>query len=283
MAEPALVGEWSGVTLRGRHGPMPIRFRLWSGMLGNVNPIPRLDNVGRQRVLDAVVELQGRRRAAVTALGEGSGARDARVVASGGDLASWTMRECRSWRRLLSTRSMATGKALSRSMPNNRFCLENGLQMVSVFDYESTDSTARSLLEGETAGPYFYAYAPIQMRIIDEREVLMHGPCDDRGGSILSLTSTGALEAAWTYWHAVQTTAAPCTGVGDEVTFTARQRRALELLSTGLTDEHIAKVLDVSVRTVRADVAQIMELLNVRSRFATGYAYALLKRDRARA
>lgn len=51
---------------------------------------------------------------------------------------------------------------------------------------------------------------------------------------------------------------------------TERQRRILALLAADVRDESIAAALGVSVRTVRADIAGVLNLLGVRSRFAAG-------------
>jgi DNA-binding NarL/FixJ family response regulator len=56
----------------------------------------------------------------------------------------------------------------------------------------------------------------------------------------------------------------------DVAGLTARERELLTLLSSGSTDESAATRLDVSVRTVRRMVADIMGRLGARSRFQAG-------------
>jgi DNA-binding CsgD family transcriptional regulator len=53
-----------------------------------------------------------------------------------------------------------------------------------------------------------------------------------------------------------------------------RQRDVVELLGEGLDDEAIARRLDISVRTVRRHVAELMREHGVRSRFQLGAALA---------
>lgn len=48
----------------------------------------------------------------------------------------------------------------------------------------------------------------------------------------------------------------------------------LRLLAAGLTDEAVARRLDVSVRTLRRVTADLMERLEARSRFQAGYLAA---------
>ncbi|MEV4133766.1 helix-turn-helix transcriptional regulator [Dactylosporangium sp. NPDC049742] len=57
---------------------------------------------------------------------------------------------------------------------------------------------------------------------------------------------------------------------GDGLTPTARERALLALLNAGSTDESAAARLDISVRTVRRMVADLMNRLGARSRFQAG-------------
>jgi DNA-binding CsgD family transcriptional regulator len=185
------------------------------------------------------------------------------------------MRESKEWRHLLSTRPRTSGAQLSASIVNNRTLVDAGLTMESLFDFEGTDSAARALLESEESGSYFYGYAPVQMRLVDHREVLLHGPPTPSGDSILSLTDDSALAAARAYWRAVTESAVPCRiATPPAGALTARQRQVLELLRQDLNDERIAAAIGVSVRTVRYEVAAVIEIFGVRTRFAAGYAYA---------
>lgn len=213
-----------------------------------------IDHVTRQQVLDAL-GLQWCRRDALAALSAGETA-DAEVVASG-DVAGWSMRQAPSWKHLLSTRTSATGTALARSLPVNRkACGVNGLSMVSVFDLDSTEPAARSLLEHESL-PYYYAFAPLQIKIVDQRQ---------------------ALAAARRYWDAVGATAIPCRRPAAPTRLTDRQYEIFDLMLLGRTDESIARILGISVRTVRGDIGAAEQTLGVNSRLAAGFAYATHRR-----
>lgn len=89
------------------------------------------------------------------------------------------------------------------------------------------------------------------------------------------------LRAAMTYWKAVLATAEPAWTSPDRTVgqFTSRQRRILELLSHDMTDQSIADTLGVSLRTVRYDVAGILETLGVTSRFAAGLHLGMTEQD----
>jgi DNA-binding NarL/FixJ family response regulator len=51
---------------------------------------------------------------------------------------------------------------------------------------------------------------------------------------------------------------------------TPRQGQVVALMASGANDDAIAAALGVSVRTVRSDVAGILDALGVQSRFAAG-------------
>lgn len=53
---------------------------------------------------------------------------------------------------------------------------------------------------------------------------------------------------------------------------TGRQIEVIRHLANGSTDETIARRLDVSVRTVRRDIADLTRLLDVQGRMALGVA-----------
>ena len=237
---------------------------------------PSLDSAARQRILDAMLGLQSHRRRALAALEADDAGEDTEVVATGDSrvLSIWMMRASHSWRHLLSTRPATTTVQLCRSLPNNSDRLGHGMTMTSVFDEAGTDPGARRLLTA-AGGDYRFAYAPMQMRLVDQREVYLHGPSRGGSDSVLRLRSPDAVRAAWAYWYAVLSTATRCRGRTDgEPGLTPRQRTVLELLRYDLTDQRIAERLAVSVRTVRADIATAMTVLQVRSRFAAGHAYA---------
>lgn len=68
-------------------------------------------------------------------------------------------------------------------------------------------------------------------------------------------------------WNDPATT--PVQGTNDEGLSSA-QRHVMRLMSSGLSDEAIAKASGMSVRTVRRHITAIMESLGVMSRFAAG-------------
>jgi DNA-binding CsgD family transcriptional regulator len=155
--------------------------------------------------------------------------------------------------------------------------------MVSIFDRDGTTPAAQRMLENERGGIYYLSYVPVQMRVVDHREVYLQGPEIDGEGSVMCLTSARVLDAALRYWQAVLRLAEPCRPRADRVPdLSSRQRQIMELLRQGMADARVAQVLGVSTRTVRYEIAAVMDELGARSRFAAGLLYAekLLHGDR---
>lgn len=236
------------------------------------------DFVAHQEVLDSALRLLACRIQALEVVDvDGSGAQ---IVASDGDLARWTIQASQGWSQLLSTTPAASAAELARSLPNNRAMVERGLKMRSVFDFGGTEAAVWGLLAAEPMARdvYFAGFAPVLMRLVDYRFVLMSGPPDTR--SILRLSSPVAVEAALGYWQAVSAHARPCRDVEGpgESRPTVRQTLILELLRRGDTDTQIGSLLSISTRTVQSEVASLMARYGAVSRFALGFEYALASR-----
>jgi DNA-binding CsgD family transcriptional regulator len=238
---------------------------------------PGRDFVVQQAVLDSALRLLTHRMQALERVAARGPRPEASIVASGADLARWTVSESQHWSNLLSTQPSATVMDLTRSLSNNRAMVDQGLKMRSVFDWGGTEPALWALLAAEpNAGDlYFASFAPVLMRIVDYEYVLMSGPSDQR--SILRLSSAAAMESALLYWNEVFAHAEPCLPqptVVQSSRLSTRQALILESLRRGDTDPQIASILTVSVRTVQSEIATLMRVFDANSRFALGYAYA---------
>lgn len=242
----------------------------------------RISGELRQAALDAAALLQVRRSELVARLvrGESCGAR---VVAGGtnADINRWMREDCQRWRELLSVRPSGFVPQLQISLPQNRRLIANGLQMVSLFHVDGLDTEGRCLVAGERDGEYLFGVGPVQMKIIDRRYVILTGPCDDDSVTVMEVTAPECLDAAWRYWHAAVAASFPAEeGVPAGLSgLTPRQRQVVALLAVDTRDDAIAEALDVSVRTVRSDLADLMDTLGVRTRFAAGVRIKELLRD----
>ena len=234
-------------------------------------PRGRFAQAQRAAVMDAGVALWAARGRLCQALDDGT-ATDCRIGAVGDDVNPWLFEESKGWSHLLSVRPTATVSQLRLSLPNNRVMVRRGMEMVSIFDYDRLDDESRQLIADEPVGQYLFGVAEIQVKVIDREDVLLLGPERDGDYSVMVVRSPRVLDLAMRYWNAVMLSAFDC---GEErasqAMLTDRQGRVVGLMRSGLTDEAIARILDVSVRTVRADVAHILDELQVRSRFSAGF------------
>jgi DNA-binding CsgD family transcriptional regulator len=255
--------------------PVPEELPLGVGL----GPMTRMSVEAIQTVLDAAAALQVRRSeaAALAAKGELTGGE---VVAVGhGAIQEWIRSELHSWRENLSVRPTGSLAQLRASLPVNRAYVASGARMVSVFDYFGLDVDARLLLANEPVGDYLFGRAPVQMKIIDRRFVLLDGPTIDGSTSLMAMHSSPYMDAAWRYWDAIVASAIPVedAGISDLGVLTNRQRQVIALLASDLGDEAIAASLGVSVRTVRTEVAAVLAALGVKSRFAAATRLARLE------
>jgi DNA-binding CsgD family transcriptional regulator len=240
------------------------------GHLGS-GPRYRVPHEVLHAVIDTAAVLQVRRSEVAAALVRGQ-ACNARVVARGlSGINDWMREDIKAWRDLLSVRPAATVAELRVSVPYNRWLVERGLGMVSLFDWHGLDPASRQLIAGERLGEYRFGVGPVQMKIVDRRYVLLQGPFVEGEMTLMAVTAADCLEAAWRYWHAALAASYPAAEeLHDLGQLTQRQRQVAALLAEDARDEVIAEVLGVSVRTVRSDLAHLMEVLGVRSRFAAG-------------
>jgi DNA-binding CsgD family transcriptional regulator len=245
-----------------------------------VGPASVILPAARQTVLDAAAVLQVHRSELASRLAVAPRP-DARVVAVGRQAWNqWPTTVGASWRELLLVKPYATAAQLRAILPTNRRLVEeHGVQMVSLYDYYGLDLDGRLLIANETVGAYVLGAGPVQMLIVDRRFVVLQGPEVDGEVSIMEVTAPACMEAAWRYWDAAIASTLPRKSAAGPDSLTPRQRQIVALLASDLTDEAIATSLGVSVRTVRSDVAALMETLGVRSRFAAGVRLQLWSDD----
>jgi DNA-binding CsgD family transcriptional regulator len=247
-----------------------MNHELRSGV-SSIRQTSAIPDPGTQQVLDAAASLQLRRGDLAARLQHGERV-DAEVVAVGlPAMNEWLHDESGPWRSMLSTHPAAGTAQLRGSLPLTRHRVAEGQRLVSLFDHRGTEPEARALLRRETLGTYVFGVAPVQMKIIDQRFVLLQGPVVDGSVSLMKVWAPACLEAAWRYWraamaHLVEEDPTP----PQRQELTGRQRQITSLLATDLSDDAIAETLGISVRTVRSDIAGVLAMLGVRSRFAAG-------------
>ncbi|WP_419706675.1 helix-turn-helix transcriptional regulator [Promicromonospora sp. NFX87] len=231
----------------------------------------RFSRPGRLRVLDQLTRLQTERLRVSRAVERGQRVA-ARILGRGTIAINRNMAlEVPSWRTLESIRSSGTVGQLAVSLPNNTIVMENGLRMTSIWHFDGLDPEVRLILSAEDPAAYFFGYAPVQMKIVDNAEVFLDGPTIRGEPTVIAVRDTACLDAARGYWEAVRSTMYPCAAEAPAVDgLSERQRRVVTLMLTCPSDEQIAQRLGVSVRTVRTEVAAVLDLLDAPTRFVAG-------------
>lgn len=225
----------------------------------------------RQRVFGAMARLQIERSRVASAV-EHKQRVAARIVGRGRvGINRAIVQAAATWRVLESVRHVGRPDQLKISLPNNAYFVEHGLRMTSVWSHSGVEPEARLMLSGEDPTVYFFGFAPMQMKIIDGTSVLLDGPSLGGEPTVMEVRDAATLAAARGYWDAVVATTFPCdTETAVLVDLTQRQRRIVTLMITASSDEQIAGKLGVSVRTVRADIAAVLSLLEAPNRFVAG-------------
>lgn len=154
----------------------------------------------------------------------------------------------------------------------------SGRRSDAVWDRAAIDPAVTVLLAAvQNAGTHgnrsdFIGFAPISMEIIDHQIVLLEGPVVKGECTVLCTQEAMCLTAAHTYWDAVLAASQPCLLGGEPAAgLTERQLRVVGLMLAHSNDQQIADRLEVSIRTVRTEIATILSVLDVGSRFAAGF------------
>ena len=109
--------------------------------------------------------------------------------------------------------------------------------------------------------------------LVDLTAAVVLGPPGNRGEpTAWRATRADVLDAVTDIWDRVWATSAPAVPPGAEPPFTRRQVLVATRLAAGTKDAAIARELGVSVRTVVAEVATIVERLGARGRLDAVHA-----------
>lgn len=149
-----------------------------------------------------------------------------------------------------------------------------------MYNPANTPESVKPYLTSDTfINDVFFAPVPAQMIIFDRRMVVLEGPALGGERTAMAVTDPDVMTAAWCYWNSLRPLAVSvhdAFGHDPLARFSPRQREILHLLADDRTDQVIAMRLDLSLRTVQYEVAAIMRILNVRSRFGAGMAIGRL-------
>jgi len=241
----------------------------------------------RQDVHDAALRLQlVRARLCDEWAARGQCDAEVLVFADPADLKSWLRDLCAGAGELAAVTSLRQ-QTVEGFMPAHRVnegLVARGVMMTSLFDPSVSSPAMLNLLIAARSMPYYFAYGPYQIKVVDRSRVVVEGPRVATGHALMVMSGTEAVAAANQYIRAVRSTAVRAGELrSGPVELSPRQHVIASLLRDGCTDEDVAGQLGVSVRTVRYDVARLLDALGVRTRFAAGVSYAALNAVEQRA
>ncbi|WP_419702920.1 helix-turn-helix transcriptional regulator [Promicromonospora sp. NFX87] len=183
--------------------------------------------------------------------------------------------------------------------------MDPGVQMRSVYESATfTDPVSLgTALGGRStgAGVRLSPQVPLKLVLVDQKIAMLPASGDDAGAASLVVRAPALVEALAELFERVWNNALPQSMWADADTgpephhdapskpvtrlqLEQRTRSILDLMAGGLTDEAIARTLDISRRTVQAEVTALAERLGARTRFQIGLFAAeqgLLTRTRA--
>jgi sugar-specific transcriptional regulator TrmB/DNA-binding CsgD family transcriptional regulator len=169
--------------------------------------------------------------------------------------------------------------SLDASRPLDQRGLRRGIDMrvihdVAVLDDEVNRTYLRELVDG--GAQIRVTKDPLNRMVIMDREVAVVplDPGDSRRGALI-VRQPGLLAGFLDLFDRLWTGAQELTGrdaVTEQnvVTVSDQDRRVLQLLASGATDETSAREVGVSVRHLRRTIARLMEELAASSRFEAG-------------
>jgi len=235
----------------------------------------------RQVVLDASLRLQIVRARACDEWFAGYGTAEVEVFGDdGGAMRHWLQDQCGRSEELVAVTSTRcqTLEGFQHGHAFNRLLVDRGVRMTSYFDTSGGADQVTDFIIAADEMPYYLACGAMQVKVLDRERVIVEGPVVDGRRSLMVIRCSEAVNASSQYLRVVRDFAVRASDFGERMgELTARQRVIAEQLEDGHTDEEIAEQLRLSVRTVRYEVARLLEVFQVATRFAAGVRYARLK------
>lgn len=177
--------------------------------------------------------------------------------------------------------SSQSPESLEASGPLDEAALARGVRLRTIYQTSIAHDTAtRRYVDrlGRLGAEHRTVPAlPLRLFIADRAvAILPLDPANSRAGALL-VHSPGMVTALCALFEAYWEAATPFgeqRDAPDATEPTAQEREILRLLAAGAKDESIARVLDVSLRTARRNVADLMAKLGAGSRFQAGVSAA---------
>lgn len=167
--------------------------------------------------------------------------------------------------------------SLDASRPLDQDALSRGVQLLTLYQDSARNDQATfryaqwmTSLGGEVRTS---AVLPPRLLVFDRRvAVVPIDPLDTKAGALCT-TEPGIVASLVALFDQAWETATPLGAdrrLGHGAGLSPGERELLRLLATGLTDEAAGKRLGISLRTVRRQMAALMERLDAASRFEAG-------------
>jgi DNA-binding CsgD family transcriptional regulator len=160
--------------------------------------------------------------------------------------------------------------------PANQLALERGVTIRSVYQDSFRNNLATLAyvrwltdLGGQTRS---VPTLPMTMVIVDRRIALLPVDPTEPARGAIEVQAPGLVAAAYSLFDQVWATATPFGAPDpiDENGLTPQESQLIRILAHGHTDEVAGRKLNLSLRTVRRMMAQIMDRLGAQSRFQAG-------------
>ncbi|KOT43169.1 transcriptional regulator [Streptomyces caelestis] len=169
-------------------------------------------------------------------------------------------------------------EAIEASRPLNERALARGVRFRSIYlDSAVNDRVTRAhaqWMAEHNSEIRTSPTLPMRLLIVDTTAAIVAGLPGQAGPSALLFNSRPVVLAMRALFEAYWEHAAPFHGKAssedDPHGLTPQERKLLQLLATGLTDEAVARMLGIGVRTERRIMAELMERLGASSRFEAG-------------
>jgi DNA-binding CsgD family transcriptional regulator/sugar-specific transcriptional regulator TrmB len=171
-----------------------------------------------------------------------------------------------------------TKEAIEASRPLNERALARGVRFRSIYlDSAVNDRVTRShaqWMAEHNSEIRTSPTLPMRLLIIDTTAAIVANLPDQTGPAALMFHSRPVVLAMRALFEAYWEHATPfhqhLSPDEDPQGLTPQERKLLQLLATGLTDEAVARALGIGVRTERRIMAELMERLGASSRFEAG-------------
>lgn len=199
------------------------------------------------------------------------------AVATGSSVSRWITGAASGRRSLRTALAYPAPEEVGTILQTSRDLADRGTAVTSVWDVERLPLATRLTLVAEDAPGSRFGFAPAELHFVDGDCVVLDGPVIRGSRSFMAVSDPEAIRAAQSYWDAVMSTSYACAEELAVVeNLSRRQIRVLALMVTTRSDEKIAAHLNCSLRTIRSDVAQVLSVLDVQTRFAAGVRIAEL-------